>query len=224
VPVLAELFTSEGCSSCPPADLLLEHLDRNQPVHGALVIALSEHVDYWDRLGWKDPYSSAVPTWRQQTYGQRFRLNSVYTPRMVIDGREQVLGKHTSAVQAAVARAAASPRLQVMVSGTAREAGGVRFTVEASQLPSKSDSKRADVWVALADDRVQSEVSWGENSGRRLIHVAAVRKLVKVGEVTRTTGFRQELRLRGGAGAARIIAVVQQQHLGPVAGVGMAKF
>lgn len=223
VPVVAELFTSEGCSSCPPADRLLEILDRQQPVRGALVIALSEHVDYWDRLGWKDPYSSAGSTRRQRTYGQKFRLDSVYTPQMVIDGREQVLGNDAGAVQAAVARAAASPKLQVLVSGAARESGGVIFTVEAPQLPSTSDYARADVWVALAEERVQSDVRSGENSDRRLVHIAVVRKLVKVGEVTRTTGFKQELRLKAGEGASRIIAVVQQQGLGAVAGAGMAK-
>jgi hypothetical protein len=185
---------------------------------------LSEHVDYWDHLGWKDPFSSATFTSRQQAYGRRFRLDSVYTPQVVIDGREQVLGSDARAVQAGVARAAATPRLPVLISGASREGNIALFRLEVPRLPGASNYGRADVWVATADENGTSDVGKGENSGRRLTHIAVARKLAVVGEVTKSRGFQQDLRFSVGAGAARIIAVVQQPGLGPVAGVDSTRF
>src|SRR5271163_113719 len=103
-PVLVELFTSEGCSSCPPADRLLMELDRKQPALGANIVVRSEHVDYWNSLGWRDPYSSHQWSERQDDYGRSFGLDSVYTPQMVIDGAREVNGSDSRAVLAAVQR------------------------------------------------------------------------------------------------------------------------
>src|SRR5947207_13661061 len=107
-PVVVELFTSEGCESCPPADLLLRQLASTQPVTRAQIIPLSLHVDYWDQLGWKDRFTSALLTNRQRVYGTRFNLDSVYTPQMVIDGRSELVGSDAGAARKAIAKAAAT--------------------------------------------------------------------------------------------------------------------
>ena len=124
-PVVVELFTSEGCSSCPPADALLLKLDQLQPVPGALVVALSEHVDYWDRLGWKDPFSSPVYTQRQEAYGRRFHLDSVYTPQVVVDGSAEAVGSDFRQIQQAIAKAVKADKMQLQVSAVFKNTKGI---------------------------------------------------------------------------------------------------
>ena len=102
IPVIVELFTSEGCSDCPPADTLLDTLIATQPIAGAQIIGLGQHVDYWDRLGWRDRFSSAALTSRQQVYQTRFRTESIYTPQMVVDGRAEFVGSDGNAARKAI--------------------------------------------------------------------------------------------------------------------------
>ncbi len=115
-PVLVELFTSEGCSSCPPADALLSRLGRTQPVRGADIIALEEHVDYWDRLGWKDPFSSEAATARQSEYGEAFGGNQVYTPQMIVDGRAEFVGSSDTDALRAIRAASQTPKPAIQLS------------------------------------------------------------------------------------------------------------
>lgn len=216
VPVLAELFTSEGCSSCPPADALLMKLDKIQPVAGAQIIVLSEHVDYWNYLGWSDPYSSAQFTQRQGMYTHALMAES-YTPQIVIDGRSEVLGSDEKAIQSAVAKAATRPKLPVRIVAAKRDDHEAVVSIVVGAA-----SAKADVWVAVADDRDQSGVRRGENKGRTLNHVAVVRSLGKVGNVTKAAGFEKTVRvpLAAQTEGMRVVVFVAESG-GPVLGSAM---
>ena len=218
-PVLVELFTSEGCSSCPPADAYLRQLDE-QPIPGAQIIVLSEHVDYWDHLGWRDIYSSHELTERQNAYAAHFRLSSSYTPQMVIDGTNELVGSSTQAAQDIVVNSSKNPKLAVRILDAKLDPdGSVRARLE---VPALQDSQKADVYVALALNRAVSQVKRGENSGREISHVAVVRQLVRVGAVAKGAGFQKEIRLRIReklpAGGLRLVAFVQFPGPGTVLG------
>ena len=177
VPVLVELFTSEGCSSCPPADALLMDLDLRQPVAGAEVVALGEHVDYWDGLGWKDRFSSADYTQRQNRYATRFHLGSAYTPQMVINGRTEFVGNDTARAAAAIAGAAhrrdSQPDIAIAAAGNAVD---VNIT-NAGPHP-------LDVLLAITESDLSTQVGRGENHGRLLRHTAVVRDLRRIGKTS----------------------------------------
>ena len=180
-PVLVELFTSEGCSSCPAADAVLEKLLREQPVENAEIVPLSLHVDYWNRLGWKDPYSSKTYSARQQQYTKIFGDDKLYTPQVVIDGREEVVGSEEATIKRTIGGAASRPHLPLKV--TARPVpGSVSLTID---LPAAPEGEAVDVLVALTEDDLSSAVKSGENKGRTLSHVAVVRKLQTLGALER---------------------------------------
>ena len=176
VPVVLELFTSEGCSSCPPADNVLSRLQREQPVSGVEIIALGEHVDYWDHLGWKDRYSSPLFTARQQDYGRQFRLESVYTPQLVVNGEREVVGSDMAAATQAIRAVAESPRATVSMKVNGN---GVAFEVRG--LP--SGGRNADMYLAVTESNVESAVLSGENANQRLRHAPVVRSLTSLGKL-----------------------------------------
>ncbi len=169
VPVLVELFTSEGCSSCPPADALLARLDATQPVAGARVIVLSEHVTYWNHLGWRDPFSLDAMTERQQKYADRFGLGEVYKPQVVVDGAAELVGSDARGLERAIAKSASMAKSELKIESAAVAGGELRFAVRGSLAAGSI------LMAAVAEDAAESAVLRGENSGRTLKHVAVVR-------------------------------------------------
>jgi hypothetical protein len=204
-PVVVELFTSEGCSSCPPADRLLQQLDGQ-------AIVLGEHVDYWDHQGWKDRFSSHAFTERQAVYAGRFHLDGPYTPQMVVDGEAQFVGSDARRAAAEIAQAARRAKAEVKLT---RTPGSVRVEVEGAPV-------FGDVILALADEGAVSEVRAGENQGHTLRHVAIVHSLRKIGTVKRGGGFRTDIALPADAAEQRVVVFVQDAGQGRVAGAAVA--
>lgn len=189
-PVVVELFTSEGCSSCPPADELLSLLGETQPVAGAEVIALAQHVDYWNDLGWADPFSAHEFSERQGEYVEVFGNEGVYTPQMVVDGRAEFPGSNNSKAFETIAQAAREPKAEVSLARASEQDGAgdnLRLAVRVGALPKLADGETADVLLAVTEDRLSSDVGRGENAGRKLSHTGVVRRLMKIGNVNTTS-------------------------------------
>jgi hypothetical protein len=226
-PILMELFTSEGCSSCPPADNWVEQLDAVQPVPGGQVIVLSEHVDYWDHDGWKDPYSSALLTERQRGYAQGLGLSDVYTPQIIVDGNEEVRLASGARVKDILVKAAGAPMMPVRVESAAFVSGEPGVLTGRVAIDGTSEKRGGDVYVAVALDKTQTDVLAGENDGKKLTNVAVVKELVKIGKLEKGKSFEQAFRIRlwSGADAAnlRVVAFAQEAGLGKVLGAGMTK-
>jgi hypothetical protein len=227
VPVLLELFTSEGCSSCPPADRLLEILDQKQPVVGADLIVLSEHVDYWDRLGWKDPFSSSQYTARQQEYTNKFNLNGVYTPQLVVDGRYGLVGSDGREASSAIQRAVLERKIPIAISNATRDGNRVTARIELPAADQSFNGRRGILYVALADNRADSHVARGENAGRSLAHVAVTRILKPLGTIDLGSAFVKEVTLMTqpgiGTNGSRLVAFIQDPKSGHVLGVAVQK-
>jgi hypothetical protein len=182
--VLVELFTSEGCSSCPPADAHLARLLKEQPLADVEIVPLSLHVDYWDHQGWKDPFSSKAFTTRQGEYSKIFGADKIYTPQMVVDGRDELNGSDEAAARRALTAAASRPHLPLRIDARTRGAS-VRMSIDLPAAP--ADAEPIDVFVALTEDGLTSVVRRGENGGRTLSHVAVVRTLQALGSLERET-------------------------------------
>ena len=222
-PILLELFTSQGCSSCPPADRLLLELDQKQPVEGVELIVLSEHVDYWNHLGWTDPFSSPLFSARQNEYAARFRLQGPYTPQLVIDGQHQLVGSDSRSVLAAIGLARQAAKSKVTLTAAKRQGDRVSVHVAVAL----DASKKGTLFLAIAELGAHAQVPRGENAGRSLSHVAVVRALAAAGQIRAGQAFGQDVSvmLKPGAGAhgLRVIAFVEEAGTHRILGAAQSR-
>lgn len=175
--VVVELFTSEGCSSCPPADELLTHLRQDLSARNIQVIPLGFHVDYWNSLGWKDRFSSAEYSRRQEQYTQSLRVDGPYTPEMVVDGAVEFVGNDAGQAQRTIREAASQPEVAtVKITSAAADQLAV-------QVNAPGSAKDAQVVLAITEDNLMTQVGSGENGGRTLHHAAVVRELRQLGRL-----------------------------------------
>jgi hypothetical protein len=182
-PVVVELFTSEGCSSCPPADALLAKLSEQQPVSNAEVIALEEHVDYWNDLGWMDQFSSREWTARQNVYAGPLGNGNPYTPQMVIDGKTELVGSDAGKARHLIQEAAGEEKaLVTLAAKSSTKNGAAEISVKVGQLARSVKGDTAEVWLAVTETALHSAVSRGENAGEDLHHAAVVRTMERIGE------------------------------------------
>jgi hypothetical protein len=180
VPVVVELFTSEGCSSCPPADAFLARLESQQPIPNTQIIALEEHVDYWNSDGWIDPFSGREWTLRQQDYAETLKDNP-YTPQLVVDGHTALVGSREALARQAIATASAQPKAHVALTLAPSGKPFVeQATISVDPLTGTQLSDKSEVWLAVTESGLHSSVSAGENAGSDLHHASVVRALRKI--------------------------------------------
>ena len=176
-----ELFTSEGCSSCPPTDALLAKLSAE---YAGKVFVLGFHVDYWNRLGWKDQFSSEAYSNRQGQYGKQFRLNSIYTPQVVVNGKTEMVGSNESKLRSSIVNelknTSASTGIIIKAKGTTNNAINVSYQL--------NKTSNAILNIALVQQHAQSNVKRGENEGKILTHVNVVRDFKTISIAKTATG------------------------------------
>jgi hypothetical protein len=208
-PVVVELFTSQGCSSCPPADDYLRELAATPGI-----LAFSLHVDYWNRLGWSDPFSSPEITARQRDYAGSLGGGFVYTPQMVVMGRAQAVGSKRAEVARLIARARAerAPPPAITISRAAPARLHIAIGAEAFV-------GRATVWLVAYDALHTTKIGAGENGGRTLTYANVVRAMRPVGQwIGRTAEFDVDIAMETRRGYERYAVLVQAGTSGPVIG------
>jgi hypothetical protein len=217
--VLVELFTSEGCSSCPPADELLREVNQQKSSEGQIIIGLSEHVSYWNGLGWKDPFSSDQYTNRQNGYSAKFHTEGPYTPQMVVNGREQFVGSDRGKLREALADESRRKQVQLHIVQAKLGDSALTFSYSAQDL---SVNSPLQLMAAIVDDTDRSSVQRGENSGRSLQHVFVVRALASVATLRSDETKTVTLPLPPGfqsTQAHHLVLFAQEKGLGAVLGI-----
>jgi hypothetical protein len=184
VPVIVELFTSEGCSSCPAADRLLSRLEQTQPVSGAQVVAIEEHVDYWNQLGWNDPFSSTQFRARQNDYAVAFHANNIYTPQMVVNGQTEFVGSDMTRAYREIGAAAqaATTAVDLRSVPNSTDPDLLDLSVQVTNLKT-AKWRDSNVYLAVTENGLTTLVPRGENSGRTLRHSSVVRSFGVIGRV-----------------------------------------
>jgi hypothetical protein len=218
-PVLVQLFTSEGCSSCPPADQLLHEFLAKPPVDGVTIVPMSLHVDYWNHLGWADAYSARQFSDYQRQYRDAMRATQIYTPQMIVDGRTAFVGSDRAAARKSIEDAAKLPKVRLSLRLSAPEHDGSKIRVEIDVQ--HGDALPADqaftLMLAVTEDDLTSDVRRGENAGRKLHHDAVVRLLRSVGDIRKDGGsapFQVDLPLdpQWHRGRLHVVAFVQSKQ------------
>jgi hypothetical protein len=220
------LFTSEGCSSCPPADQILSILEEKQPIEGVHVVALSEHVDYWNRLGWKDPFSSVQFSERQNDYAQALKFGDIYTPQMIVDGHAALVGSHAAEAQDAIIAAARTPKAAIAIEIKSSDMKSAALAIQVGALPSPARGDTADLMLAVTENGLASKVLRGENAGRELAHSVVTRSLVRAGTVPGSgTAVQKTVTLSPAWKRANLnaVAFVQERSSRRILGVGSIK-
>jgi len=217
-PVLVELFTAEGCSSCPPADTLLGKLEHLQPVSGAQIIILGEHVDYWDKDGWHDRFSSHDYTERQTQYATKLHVSSgIFTPQMIVDGTDQFVGNDAQHALKSITTAAQTPKISLTVTNVTVD--GRRVSAEVSAPPS---SFKGDLYAALVDPVDATDVKKGENGGKHLEHAGVVRTMQRIGSLKDLAAGPRKFNLNAPSdavpGGMRVVVFAQRSDMGPIVG------
>jgi hypothetical protein len=226
-PVLIELFTSEGCSSCPPADIILQRLDDYQPIAGAQLIVLSEHVTYWDHDGWKDPNSSPALTDRQSSYEAALGEKESFTPQFVVDGNHEVHIEHIEQMEDVLNKAKDEPTIPIQIADVKVDPADPTILRAHIDTDANSEKHAADIYVAVALNRVESQVLKGENGGKHLVHVAVVQQLTKIGKLPQGKAFAQDVQLKLKPGTdlknVRLVAFLQESGPGKMLGAALRK-
>jgi hypothetical protein len=222
---IVELFTSEGCSSCPPADALLQQVNLKRTEAGQLIVGISEHVSYWDNLGWKDPYSLPVFTDRQSVYASRLSPEGSYTPQVVLNGRDQFVGSDASALDRALRNDAQREHVGLRIVSSAPTAEGIDVKFALKGNPPKP----LDIIAVLTDDTDRSNVLRGETGGRQLQHVSVARAMSRVATVSADgvrsvqISFPEGFSISSGTGH-HLILFAQEQRQGAILGATTLPF